>query len=152
MTNFPACIVLASFLISTCHCATLPPVQQAEQALVALLLSGYDSEIRPGGQVSVEISASLQQIVSLDEKQQIMTSSSFITQKWIDQRLSWTPNGNYSSIKVVMLSVSSLWKPDIMILNSADSDGYLTVSSSSLASVNNDGESYADLTCVGSEN
>jgi hypothetical protein len=111
------------------------------------LLYGYNKNIRPNDQVSVDITATLQQIITIDEKQQIMTSSSFISQTWLDTRLSWTPSNssNSSNIEVVMLPVKSLWIPDTMILNSADTSGYLTISDYSLASVNNDGQVYMIL-------
>jgi hypothetical protein len=73
-----------------------------------------------------------------------MTSSSFISQTWHDTRLSWTPSPN-SNIEVVMLPVKSLWIPDTMILNSADTRGYFTVSDYSLASVDNEGQVYMIL-------
>jgi nicotinic acetylcholine receptor beta-4 len=109
------------------------------------LLSGYNKNIRPNDTVSVDITATLQQIVSIDEKQQIMTSSSFISQTWYDSRLSWTPSGSNNNIAVVMLPVTSLWIPDTMILNSADSSGYLPVNTYSYASVNYSGQVYMIL-------
>ena len=145
MTYSVAFIALASLLLSSCHCGSLPAAQQAEQTLITSLLAGYNKNVRPDEQVSVDITASLQQIVSMDEKQQIMTSSSFISQKWTDERLSWTANSTFNFIKVVMLPVKSIWTPDTMVLNSADANGYLTVSDSSLASVNEDGEVYMIL-------
>jgi hypothetical protein len=108
------------------------------------LLNGYNKNIRPENEVSVDITAALQQIVGIDEKQQIMTSSSFISQTWYDDRLSWTPSTS-NNIEVVMLPVKSLWIPDTMILNSADASGYLTVSDYSLASVYYTGQVYMIL-------
>ena len=127
-------VILVYYLFHFCACGTLPASQLAEQTLITTLLTGYNKNIRPDDQVSVTINAVLQQIVALDEKQQIMTSSSFIIQAWGDERLSWTPSSN-NNIEVVMLSVKSIWIPDTMILNSADTSGYLTVNDYSLASV-----------------
>ena len=137
-------IVLICYLRYFCECGTLPAGQIAEQTLITTLLNGYNKNIRPDDQVSVDITASLQQIVAIDEKQAIMTSSSFISQTWYDDRLSWTPSSN-NNIEVVMLPVKSLWIPDTMILNSADTSGYFTVSDYSLASVNNEGQVYMIL-------
>lgn len=124
---------------------SLPASQTAEQLLITSLLQNYNKNVRPDSEVSVDITASIQQIVSIDEKQQIMTSSSFISQSWDDSRLSWTPNSTFYNITVVMLPVKSLWIPDTMILNSADTNGYFTVSDYSLASVNKDGKVYMIL-------
>ncbi|UJR12014.1 hypothetical protein I4U23_016192 [Adineta vaga] len=141
MMNF---IIFFCSLFYLCDCGTLPAGQLTEQTLIANLLSGYNKNIRPDTQVYVDITATLQQIVSLDEKQQIMTSSSFISQAWADDRLSWIPSA-YNNISVVMLPVQSIWIPDTMILNSADSSGYLTINTYSLASIYYTGDVYMIL-------
>lgn len=134
----PLIVLLYQFFLHS-HAGTLPAGQQAEQTLINSLLTGYNKNIRPAGQVNVDMTASIQQIISIDDKQQIMTSSSFITQSWIDQRLSWVPS-SANNITVVMLPVKSLWIPDTFVLNSADASGYLTISDYSYASVNNSGD------------
>ena len=133
-------ILLLCELVCFCEGGNLQASQLVEQTLVTTLLNGYNRNIRPSDQVVVDITAELQQIISIDEKQQIMTSSSFISQTWYDDRLSWTPNASNNNIRVVMLLVKSLWIPDTLILNSADSNGYLTVSDYSLGSVAYTGE------------
>ncbi|CAF3327488.1 unnamed protein product [Rotaria sp. Silwood2] len=135
MKNPLTFMILVSYLFYYCNCGTLPYSQLAEASIITTLLKGYNKNVRPANQVSVYITASLQQIVSIDEKQQIMTSSSFITQFWQDNRLSWTPNSSNYTIEVVMLPVKSIWTPDTFIINSADASGYLTVSDYSFASV-----------------
>ncbi|CAF4685823.1 unnamed protein product [Rotaria socialis] len=127
-------VALLYYVLHVGDCGTLPAAQQAEQTLITSLLNAYNKNIRPEELVSVSITAALKQILTLDEKQQIMTSSSYISQTWNDDRLSWTPNSS-NNIEVVMLPVKSLWLPDTMILNSGDTSGYLTVSDYSLASV-----------------
>ncbi|CAF1194699.1 unnamed protein product [Adineta steineri] len=139
-----AFLILLNYLFYLCDCGTLPTSQATEQTLITGLLSTYNKIIRPNTTVSVDITAALQQIVAIDEKQQTMTTSLFISQTWVDSRLSWTPSSN-GNIDVVMLPVTSLWIPDTMILNSADSSGYLTVSTYSLASVESSGQVYMIL-------
>ncbi|CAF4887094.1 unnamed protein product, partial [Rotaria sp. Silwood1] len=145
MIKLLAFIILLCYLFYFCHGGTLPASQLAEQTLITTLLNGYNKNIRPDDQVSIDITASLQQIVFIDEKQQIMTSSLFISQTWYDDRLSWTIDASNNNITVVMLPVKSLWIPDTMILNSADASGYLTVSDYSLASVYYTGKVYMIL-------
>ncbi|UJR07060.1 hypothetical protein I4U23_011348 [Adineta vaga] len=140
-----AIVILLSYLFYFCDCGSLPAGQLAEQTLITTLLTGYNKNIRPNTTVSVDLTAQLKQIVSIDEKQQIMTSSSFIAQTWYDDRLSWTPSGSNNNIQVVMIPVTSLWIPDTMILNSADTSGYFTVNTYSLASVNYSGQVYMIL-------
>ncbi|CAF1021262.1 unnamed protein product [Rotaria sp. Silwood1] len=144
MIKVLASIILLCYLFYFCNCGTLSTSQLVEQTLITTLLNGYNKNIRPNDQVSVDITASLQQIVAIDEKQQIMTSSLFISQTWFDDRLSWTPNAS-NNIEVVMLLVKNLWIPDTMILNSADANGYLTVSDYSLTSVYYTGQVYMIL-------
>jgi len=144
MTKLLTCTIFIYYLFYFNDCGTLPASQLAEQTLITTLLTGYNKNIRPDDQVSVDITASIQQIVSIDEKQQIMTSSSFISQTWFDERLSWTLSSN-NSIKVVMLPVKSLWIPDTLILNSADTNAYFTINDYSLASVYYTGQVYMIL-------
>ncbi|CAF0788447.1 unnamed protein product [Adineta steineri] len=145
MIKLSAFTIITWYLFYFCDCGSLPDSQLAEQTLITTLLSDYNKNIRPDTQVSVDVSASLQQIVAIDEKQQIMTTSSFISQTWFDYRLSWTPNDTNNNISVLMLPVKTLWIPDTMILNSADASGYLTVSDYSLASVYYTGQVYMIL-------
>jgi hypothetical protein len=62
----------------------LPEAQQYEQNLTSKLLSRslYSRDIRPQDQVYVEFNLQLKQIISLDEKNQILTISCFIEQFW----------------------------------------------------------------------
>jgi hypothetical protein len=144
MMKLLAFIILLYYLFNYCHCGSLPAIQLGEQTLITSLLNAYNKNIRPDDQVSVDITATIQQIIAIDEKQQIMTSSSFISQTWFDDRLSWTPSSS-SNIEVVMLPVKSLWIPDTRILNLADTSGYFTISDYSLASVYYTGQVYMIL-------
>jgi hypothetical protein len=144
MIKLLAFIILICCLFYFCDCGNLSASQLVEQTLITTLLTGYNKIIRPDDQVSIDITASIQQIVGIDEKQQIMTSSSFISQTWYDDRLSWTPSTS-NNIDVILLPIKSLWIPDTMILNSADATGYLTVSDYSLASVYFTGQVYMIL-------
>ena len=113
--------------------------------LINRLLAGYNKNITPDDQVSVDITAKLQQIVTIDERQQTMTSSSLMSQSWFDERLSWSLNASNTSLIVVVLPMKSLWIPDTMIWTSADANGYLMVSDYSLASVAFTGQVYMIL-------
>jgi hypothetical protein len=101
----------------------------AEKNLVAAILGNtYSRTIRPSDKVDVSISYSLKQIIGIDEKNQILTSSGYIGQYWTDSRLAWTP-ATYNDIEVVMVPLKSIWVPDTIILNSAEGDGYLKINS-----------------------
>lgn len=118
-----------------CDCGTLPVSQLAEQTVISRLLNGYNKNIRPSEPVSVDMTASIKELISIDKKQQIMTWSLFLSQTWYDDRLSWIPNSS-NNIEVFMLPIKSFWIPDTMILNSADVNDY------SLASVDFEGQIY----------
>lgn len=137
-------VVFSHYRWQLIHGGSLPASQLAEQTLITALLSSssYNKNIRPDGQVVVDITAKIQHIVSVDEKQQILTSSSFISQTWIDQRLSWTPNATNDFTQVIQLPVKSLWIPDTMILNSVDNNPYLPINDYSYASVDYSGQVY----------
>ncbi len=70
-------------LFASARCL-LPEAQQYEQNLTSKLLSSslYSRDIRPQDQVYVEFNLQLKQIISLDEKNQILTISFFIEQFW----------------------------------------------------------------------
>ena len=98
--------------------------QQIEQILINALFKNYTRTIRPDVTVDVAISVQLKQIISLDEKNQMLTTTSFISQTWYDTRLSWD-RYNYNDTEVIMVSLKNIWLPDTMIINTASGDGYL---------------------------
>ena len=56
---------------------------KAEQTLTTQLLNSYyNVNVRPSSQVVVQVSFQIKQIISLDEKNQILTLSCFIEQFW----------------------------------------------------------------------
>ncbi len=105
------------------------------------ITSGYNSKIRPNTTVHITMSMSLKQIVSIDEKNQIMTSSLFLSLQWNDTRLSWNPE-HFNNDHEIMLPVHRLWTPDLFVINTADSNGFISISSQSLALVDFTGYVY----------
>jgi hypothetical protein len=136
--------LLAKHLLIFFNCAVLNSNQQAEQNLLEALTKNYSKYIRPTEQVTINMTLSLKQIVSVDEKNQIMTTSNHISQEWVDARLEWNKS-DYNGISVMMVPVKNIWIPDTIILNTADPDGYLRLSDYSLASVKSDGQVYLIL-------
>ena len=66
-----------------------------------------------------------------------MQSSAYLLTAWTYSRLSWTPS-DYDDIKAIYLPFTQLWKPDLYIINSADSSGYIKFSETTLAKVSFD--------------
>jgi len=50
----------------------------------------YSTQTRPLAQVSIDLGISYRQLVLLDEKSGIMTSSFYLTLQWNDYRLAWS--------------------------------------------------------------
>ena len=116
--------------------------QSIEQALVVNLLNGYNRAIRPDPLVDVYMGVQVKQIVGLDEKNQILTSSLFVEQWWEDSRLSWNST-LFGEIQQVNILLKSIWLPDINILNSASGDGYFKINADfSYANIRYDGSVY----------
>jgi hypothetical protein len=122
-----ASIVILISLFNNAKCQ-LSANQTVEQALVTALFTGYSRTIRPSDVVEVSIGVSLKQIIGIEEKNQLMASSCYISQYWNDGRLAWTP-ASRNNIQVIMVPLKNIWAPDTIILNSADGDGYLKINS-----------------------
>ncbi|CAL8327779.1 neuronal acetylcholine receptor subunit beta-2 [Gadus morhua] len=96
-----------------------------EERLVNRLLSPdrYNKLIRPAvnksQQVTIYIRASLAQLISVNEREQIMTTNCWLSQIWHDYRLMWEPD-EYQGIKKIRLPAQHIWLPDIVLYNNAD--------------------------------
>ncbi|XP_067313436.1 neuronal acetylcholine receptor subunit beta-2 isoform X2 [Pseudorasbora parva] len=116
---------------------------EVEERLVNYLLSPdrYNKLIRPAvnksQQVTIAIQVSLAQLISVNEREQIMTTNCWLTQVWNDYRLMWDPE-EYEGIRKVRLPSQHIWLPDIVLYNNAD--GTYEVSFYSNAVVSNNGE------------
>nr|XP_026689355.1 neuronal acetylcholine receptor subunit alpha-7-like isoform X6 [Ciona intestinalis] len=95
---------------------------QAEKDLIQDLLRNYDVMVRPIDKyndiINVSFAVTLQQIVDLDEKNQLLTTSMYMGWTWNDTYLKWNPD-NYSGIVEIRLPAKKVWKPDILVYNSA---------------------------------
>uniref|UniRef100_UPI00398F5A2A neuronal acetylcholine receptor subunit beta-2-like n=1 Tax=Pristiophorus japonicus TaxID=55135 RepID=UPI00398F5A2A len=116
-----------------------------EERLVIHLLNPahYNKLIRPatnGSQlVSVQLMVSLAQLISVHEREQIMTTNVWLTQEWNDYRLRWNP-AEHEGIEQVRLPSTHIWLPDVVLYNNAD--GTYEVSFYSNAVVSYDGSIF----------
>ena len=62
---------------------------------------------------------SLQQIVDLDEKNQILTSNIWLSLYWNDDGLVWNST-EYGGVNDIRVPPIKMWKPDILLYNSAN--------------------------------
>lgn len=120
------------------------PVDQVnyDDDIIALITKKYNKLVRPVATLNLSLRISMRQLISIDEKNQIMTSSFYLTCQWIDGRLKWNPSKTYGNLTEIVLPATSIWTPDLFVINTASATGFITVSSSNLALVNNQGYVY----------
>ncbi|XP_033613982.1 neuronal acetylcholine receptor subunit beta-2, partial [Fukomys damarensis] len=116
-----------------------------EERLVEHLLdpARYNKLIRPATNgselVTVQLMVSLAQLISVHEREQIMTTNVWLTQEWEDYRLTWKPE-EFDNMKKVRLPSKHIWLPDVVLYNNAD--GMYEVSFYSNAVVSYDGSIF----------
>jgi hypothetical protein len=76
----------------------------AEKELIDDLLYNYSKITRPNKLVSGGFNWLLKQIEAVDEKNQVMVSSSYFAEYWNDSRLSWNPT-NHDNITMILVPV-----------------------------------------------
>ncbi|XP_059904243.1 neuronal acetylcholine receptor subunit beta-2-like [Gadus macrocephalus] len=102
-----------------------PGNPNAEERLINYLLAPerYNKMIRPAvnksQQVTISIQVSLSQLISVNEREQIMTTNLWLFQEWNDYRLSWDPE-KYEGLKKLRIPAKMIWLPDIVLYNNAD--------------------------------
>ncbi|CAJ0942705.1 unnamed protein product, partial [Mesorhabditis belari] len=69
--------------------------------------------------LEVKIRTILQQVVDVDEKNQLVQIVLWVQLTWKDYKMKWDPK-EYGGIIDVQLPPGTLWKPDILLFNSAD--------------------------------
>ncbi|XP_039602859.1 acetylcholine receptor subunit beta-like isoform X2 [Polypterus senegalus] len=94
-----------------------------EQSLMEHLLRNYNLKVRPAetvnSRVQVRVGMTLSQLVSLNEKNEEMTTNVFLNLAWTDYRLSWEPS-EYDNIQVLRIPSTKVWRPDIYLINNND--------------------------------
>jgi len=103
-------------------CVKLLDSFSVEGDLIEDLLQEYNSQVRPiskKGRLNFSLDMTLSQIISVDEKSQELTTSSYLFHKWEDSRLQWNPE-EYDNIKLLRLPAESVWKPRLLLENSKD--------------------------------
>ncbi|XP_014473834.1 PREDICTED: neuronal acetylcholine receptor subunit alpha-7 isoform X2 [Dinoponera quadriceps] len=94
-----------------------------EKRLLNHLLLNYNTLERPVANESepleVKFGITLQQIIDVDEKNQILTTNAWLKLEWTDYNLQWNES-EYGGVKDLRITPNKLWKPDILMYNSAD--------------------------------
>lgn len=140
-------LIFINSILNNSNCGSLDRDQVNEANLVSNLFKNYSKNVRPSKEIDGKYILFLKQIVSLDEKNQLMVSSSYFAEYWDDPRLSWDP-AEYGGITKFTIPAKNLWVPDIIILNTGDTDGYLKIPESNLALINSTGKVYLVISAI----
>ncbi|XP_063238844.1 neuronal acetylcholine receptor subunit alpha-7-like [Bacillus rossius redtenbacheri] len=113
-------------LASTLLVLTLPTGTEQgphERRLLNELLDNYNTLERPVANESepleVKFGLTLQQIIDVDEKNQIVTTNAWLNLEWNDYNLRWNET-EFGGVKDLRITPNKIWRPDILMYNSAD--------------------------------
>ena len=123
-------------------------IQSEQNINKSILNASYDKTIRPTESIDIGIEIALKQILTLDEKSQTITTVSYLFVNWYDIRLIWSPV-DYSNIKTISIGAKNLWLPHLFVTNTADSNGFISITDNNLAFVSSDGLVYLTLSLIG---
>uniref|UniRef100_A0A096M916 Cholinergic receptor, nicotinic, epsilon n=1 Tax=Poecilia formosa TaxID=48698 RepID=A0A096M916_POEFO len=94
-----------------------------ESKLIYDLFKNYNKNIRPAVEprekVQVMIKLTLTNLISLNEKEETLTTNVWIEIQWSDYRLAWNES-NYHGIQVIRVPYNTVWLPDIVLENNID--------------------------------
>ncbi|PAV57982.1 hypothetical protein WR25_04425 [Diploscapter pachys] len=97
--------------------------QDVMERLYSALLKGYSADIRPSithtKPINVSVYFSLTQIIDMDERHQILTTSAWTRYEWNDFRLVWDPR-MYDNVTRIHFPAAVVWRPDVILLDNAD--------------------------------
>uniref|UniRef100_A0A8C6T4U2 Uncharacterized protein n=1 Tax=Neogobius melanostomus TaxID=47308 RepID=A0A8C6T4U2_9GOBI len=95
------------------------------QKLFRDLFVNYTNALRPVDNtdhaINVTLQVTLSQIIDMDERNQILTLYLWVRQVWMDSFLTWS-KGDYDGLDSIRIPSRYVWKPDIVLYNSADDE------------------------------
>lgn len=91
-----------------------------EKKLLTKLLEKYNILERPVANESepleVKFGLTLQQIIDVDEKNQILTTNAWLNLDWNDYNLKWNET-EFGGVKDLRITPNKIWRPDILMYN-----------------------------------
>ncbi|XP_015990101.1 acetylcholine receptor subunit gamma isoform X2 [Rousettus aegyptiacus] len=91
-----------------------------EERLLADLMHSYDPHLRPAERdsdvVNVSLKLTLTNLISLNEREEALTTNVWIEMQWCDYRLRWDPR-DYEGLWVLRVPSAMVWRPDIVLEN-----------------------------------
>ena len=105
------------FAVGCCYTAL-------KKALEDELLKNYSTNVIPqethGKRMVINASFHIINIVGFNEREESLTSSTWLTLTWKDPLLSWETKLRYENVSVMYMKQKQIWKPDFLLLNSAE--------------------------------
>ncbi|XP_029032785.1 neuronal acetylcholine receptor subunit alpha-7-like [Osmia bicornis bicornis] len=94
-----------------------------EKRLLTHLLDSYNVLERPVGNESdplvLSFGLTLMQIIDVDEKNQLLITNLWLKLEWNDVNMRWNVS-DYGGVRDLRIPPHRLWKPDVLMYNSAD--------------------------------
>ncbi|NP_001398778.1 acetylcholine receptor subunit gamma isoform 2 precursor [Mus musculus] len=91
-----------------------------EERLLADLMRNYDPHLRPAERdsdvVNVSLKLTLTNLISLNEREEALTTNVWIEMQWCDYRLRWDPK-DYEGLWILRVPSTMVWRPDIVLEN-----------------------------------
>nr|XP_016936996.1 neuronal acetylcholine receptor subunit alpha-7 isoform X3 [Drosophila suzukii] len=94
-----------------------------EKRLLHALLDNYNSLERPvvneSDPLQLSFGLTLMQIIDVDEKNQLLITNIWLKLEWNDMNLRWN-SSEFGGVRDLRIPPHRLWKPDVLMYNSAD--------------------------------
>jgi hypothetical protein len=117
----------------------------------SIINSDYDKIIRPSVTVDILMNIALKQIMAIDERNQIMITASYLFVSWNDPRLKWNSNET-NDIDTISIGAKSIWLPDLYVTNTAEQNGFISITDLNIAYIQSDGLIYLTLSLISNYN
>lgn len=103
----------------------------------------YDRVSRPVKnhltQTRVDMRITINEFVELDTINSMLVTDAWFHISWRDEFLSWDPN-DYQQLKQIHMNPNEIWKPDIVLINTANQDNLIDIFTESEVMVNSTGD------------
>ncbi|CAM4715348.1 acetylcholine receptor subunit gamma [Lepidochelys kempii] len=110
-------------LLATLGSLTAVLCRNLEEKLLNDLMTNYNRNLRPaqreGDIINVTLKLTLTNLISLNEREETLTTNIWIEMKWCDYRLQWDPD-EYDNIQILRVPSTEVWLPDIVLENNID--------------------------------
>ncbi|XP_065700788.1 acetylcholine receptor subunit gamma isoform X3 [Patagioenas fasciata] len=125
-----------SLLLTLCALAGVSCRNQ-EEKLLQDLMTNYNRHLRPALRrdqiIDVTLKLTLTNLISLNEREETLTTNVWIEMQWFDYRLRWDPE-QYDNIQQLRVPSTMVWLPDVVLENNIDGTFEITLYTNVLVS------------------